>query len=189
MRIECLWVARLTAFVADFQACSSSCDQPPCHPRVFPQHACVVIALSSYRLWRWLPNTQWKNRLSCICLIVQRLVASGTKTFSTPRPKMFLQNLVVRFSAGPTFVISGWKHHTSEVFSNTRLLVNFYLQLTPPPPAKNNIPQKTKSRKFYILGAVATTLRGQLREQILWESFLWSYETWKSLWFRQQPIT
>ena len=96
MRIERLWVGRSIAFVADFQTCSSLCQQRLCHKHVFPQYVCAVIALSS----QWLHYSQWKNKLRCICLIVQNLVASGTKTFATPRPKFFFQNVVVPFFSG-----------------------------------------------------------------------------------------
>ena len=94
MRFECLWVARLIAFVADFQTCSSSCHQPPCHPRVFPQKAyvcshCVVIT----PIGDGCQTQNEKNWLCCICLIVQKLVASGTKPFPP-----LVQNFSSKFS-------------------------------------------------------------------------------------------
>ena len=45
MRIERLWVGRLITFMADFQTCSTSCHQPPCHEHVFPQHVCAVTSI------------------------------------------------------------------------------------------------------------------------------------------------
>ena len=101
MRIERLWVGRLIAFVTDFRTCSSSCHQPPCHERVFPQHVCVCSHCVVIRsIVAMLAKYTMTNQVLLHLLDCAEVGGIWNGDFSTPRPKMFLPNLVVPYFCG-----------------------------------------------------------------------------------------